>query len=317
MAGHERIEYMDLAKGIGICLIILAHNPLPGMVHSWIYSFHVPLFFIISGYFYKQRSFVELIKKGINQLIIPLLLTHLICFAIRLFFHFHLIPGFPVNPLYQLLAIDDYALPSVWFLYALFLGKIILYISIRYLKSFFILLPIFCFLAVWYCWNYNIVHDLPLHILPSLCAPLFLGIGYILRTRDIPTELPNTCFLLLSVTFLQFNWHYAIDFKYLYFPLGILSVFSSAFSSIALILILKWICSLKHRPEPIFKVMNYMGRYTLVILCFHCIERVLGLSNLLEWLPMYSVGFVKVLLLALIPLIIKRIPLVRSWFNVN
>ena len=51
--GGREVLY-DVIKGIGIILMVIGHTcgqPL----YNWIYSFHMPLFFIISGLF-SQRD---------------------------------------------------------------------------------------------------------------------------------------------------------------------------------------------------------------------------------------------------------------------
>lgn len=46
----ERIQEIDIAKGIGILLVIAGHSvPYGSSLHTWIYSFHMPLFFLLSG----------------------------------------------------------------------------------------------------------------------------------------------------------------------------------------------------------------------------------------------------------------------------
>lgn len=55
MMDINRLNYMDTAKGIGVILVILAHNLLPTSLSNAIYAFHMPLFFIISGYFLGRR----------------------------------------------------------------------------------------------------------------------------------------------------------------------------------------------------------------------------------------------------------------------
>ena len=54
----ERLVFIDNAKGIGIILMILGHIPnMPEFFHSWIYSFHMPLFFFISGYLFNEKKY--------------------------------------------------------------------------------------------------------------------------------------------------------------------------------------------------------------------------------------------------------------------
>ena len=53
----NRIEWVDEAKGIGIILVMLGHCYLNWNFCFWFYSFHMPLFFILSGYtFFAERG---------------------------------------------------------------------------------------------------------------------------------------------------------------------------------------------------------------------------------------------------------------------
>lgn len=51
-----RIREYDVAKGIGIFLVIIGHNFSQGYTHQFIYSFHMPLFLIISGALLSHNS---------------------------------------------------------------------------------------------------------------------------------------------------------------------------------------------------------------------------------------------------------------------
>ena len=46
---NERIIYLDIAKGIGILLVVLGHLNLEFVFKNIIYSFHMPLFFYLGG----------------------------------------------------------------------------------------------------------------------------------------------------------------------------------------------------------------------------------------------------------------------------
>ena len=66
----ENLEYIDVAKGIGILLVVLGHNlqDLPLMT-SWIYSFHMPLFFAISGFLDAYKNSNRFPIKSTNTFI--------------------------------------------------------------------------------------------------------------------------------------------------------------------------------------------------------------------------------------------------------
>ena len=70
----QRIVHIDIAKGIGILLVVLAHNGLQAyapFLHQFIYAFHMPLFFFLSGMFFKPEvGFLELLKKRFNSLLL-------------------------------------------------------------------------------------------------------------------------------------------------------------------------------------------------------------------------------------------------------
>lgn len=45
----------DIAKGIGMLAVILGHMSLPARLSGFIFSFHMPLFFLINGFFLRKR----------------------------------------------------------------------------------------------------------------------------------------------------------------------------------------------------------------------------------------------------------------------
>jgi len=44
-----RQTYVDTAKGLGICLVVIGHSTIPGWLDTGIRLFHMPLFFFIAG----------------------------------------------------------------------------------------------------------------------------------------------------------------------------------------------------------------------------------------------------------------------------
>ena len=65
----QRISYIDSLKGLGIILIVVGHIiPYESMLHVWIYSFHVPIFFIISGMLFKMKQ-EEICEEDFNIIV--------------------------------------------------------------------------------------------------------------------------------------------------------------------------------------------------------------------------------------------------------
>jgi fucose 4-O-acetylase-like acetyltransferase len=67
----KRLEEFDLLKGIGILLVVLGHSRISAPLHYMIYSFHMPLFFMVSGFFYHSQPPLLYVKKTFSRLIVP------------------------------------------------------------------------------------------------------------------------------------------------------------------------------------------------------------------------------------------------------
>ena len=75
----KRLDYVDVCKWLGISLVIFGHIKMPNEVLQWIYAFHMPLFFVLSGYTYRaQRIDKEFLMKKIKTIYVPFLLFALI-----------------------------------------------------------------------------------------------------------------------------------------------------------------------------------------------------------------------------------------------
>lgn len=79
-----RIGYIDIAKGIGILLVVMGHNDfslISPFFFKLIYSFHMPLFFFMSGIFFKpDLSFLILLHRRFDSVLRPYIFTILLIF---------------------------------------------------------------------------------------------------------------------------------------------------------------------------------------------------------------------------------------------
>ncbi len=69
-AGNEkRFRYLDIARGLGIMLVIVSHAH---GLSSYLINFYIPIFFVISGFTCREgRSYREHIGKKAKRLLIP------------------------------------------------------------------------------------------------------------------------------------------------------------------------------------------------------------------------------------------------------
>ncbi len=65
----EQYDFIDLLKGFGIFLVVWGHTMVPRSV--LIYSFHMPLFFVISGFLHKDKPLKEFLLGRIFRLYLP------------------------------------------------------------------------------------------------------------------------------------------------------------------------------------------------------------------------------------------------------
>ena len=49
----SRMDYIDLYRAFGIILMVMGHIGFGGKFDKFIHAFHMPMFFFISGFFYK------------------------------------------------------------------------------------------------------------------------------------------------------------------------------------------------------------------------------------------------------------------------
>lgn len=93
----SRLPYWDTVRGIALVLVILGHSifvtkGLDDPIHVFIYSFHMPLFMLISGYFFSvslKHTIKYILWKRFFYLLLPVILVGTLDWAIS-FFDIHL-----------------------------------------------------------------------------------------------------------------------------------------------------------------------------------------------------------------------------------
>lgn len=123
-----RLAWIDWMKGIGIFLIVYGHFFSLG--HWYIYTFSVPLFFIISGFLCKRETDNNIFwRKLWFNLIVPMLLASVIRLGINVLLSISS-GQFDMSPVYkfpfQVFIGTHGGLGTLWFVYTLILLKILL-----------------------------------------------------------------------------------------------------------------------------------------------------------------------------------------------
>ncbi|MBL5924944.1 acyltransferase family protein [Enterobacter asburiae] len=125
----ERIYWIDSLRFIAMFLVYIGHlGPNAGRIYGFVYLFHVPLFFFISGMFYNNKgSLSENIRSGFKKLIIPYFLYSALSLIVYiLFLQKDVSQVYPL--LVQLIGAKrnfiEYA-PQLWFLPCLFIVMVV------------------------------------------------------------------------------------------------------------------------------------------------------------------------------------------------
>ena len=135
---EKQIDFISICKGIGIILVVLGHLNIGEYWHQVIYSFHMPLFFFISGYLFKYIYLEipkEFLLKKAKTLYIPFVKWALIFLLLHnVFVYFHIEKGmydikdYLIGGANILLFCNyDPILGPTWFLRSLFVSFLIFY----------------------------------------------------------------------------------------------------------------------------------------------------------------------------------------------
>ncbi len=213
MNTKKRLDYFDMAKGFGSILVLMGHLQgdeffklskyiLP--MCEWIFSFHMPLFFIVSGMLMCHRNDLKndtktLIQKRFKGIMIPYFWFSAFYFSVVVYamiFGSIEFKTFYVNLWYVL---SLFGMNVLWFLPTLFLAEaLFIFIMKKAYKSNKLLsngkaaAVIITFLAVighllsYYLTTLNFesfiskrFHEFLLVLLRPLCAVAFIGIGFL------------------------------------------------------------------------------------------------------------------------------------------
>lgn len=72
MSMSNRIVFLDLARVIALLLVVFGHlYPSGSDVNLYIYAFHMPFFFLVSGYLHRNAETVPLILKMAKRMLVP------------------------------------------------------------------------------------------------------------------------------------------------------------------------------------------------------------------------------------------------------
>ena len=339
----KRIEYLDIARGIGILLVVLGHNDFEAIslfVHQLIYSFHIPLFFFLSGYFINiSIPFFEFFKKRFHSLLKPFLFTIFLIYFTSISFEkmgFNTAITRIVKSLYGTGHYIDWV--QLWFLPELFVVSLYAFLFITLVSklqnrwvTWGILLATLAFslpfLKTFYPFTISVLgKEYELYGLPLGLDLVFLsGFFFILgnEVRQVTSEKTfDNLFILLGTGIglfvLNYLFPYEIDFNIRQYE-SLLVNTSEAILGILFILALSR--QIELRSTRLASVFKYLGNISLIILLFHVPiqafwgEKVMNVTN--NFPLSILVGFLMGVLgpILIYELFIRFNPVAAFWFG--
>ena len=301
MATKKRIGYIDIAKCIAIAFIIIGHMGLvysastieggmPSGIVRLAFTFHLPVFFIASGYFFAEsKAFSgEFLKKDIISLLLPYALTSLLiiggCAAAATFYG--------LDPMSEVIrwgkaavwgagSVSDVALwhveriGGIWFLWAMFWAHMLLVATHKMNEWTRLLTMAMCtvvaMVSARYVW-------LPFSMQSGLGCAIFLYIGMLARKHGMfdKKSIPVIAMILmLGIWAYVIRYGGSMSIAMQIYPLGAIDIVGGV---AATAVIMTGSRLIEDHAAPISKFMQWIGRNTLAIFCLHIVE-----DNVLHW----------------------------------
>jgi fucose 4-O-acetylase-like acetyltransferase len=271
----QRLIQADFIKGIAIILVVYGHinhigtyGDMQNQFDEIIYSFHIPIFLIISGYFFHvSRVHKEQITSLIKKIGVPYLI----------FISFYLIGLLTINTIgietsnkapTSLLSFANTVIfqpyGTYWFLHSLIIINITL-VGIDYLVK---KANIFLF----YVFSFIVFFFLDLLEIVTIKASIYFMLGFILKqlitintaefkiigTHKKDLKIPSYAFMIfLPICLFLFMQDDIYNFGFLQI-LNCVIIFS-----------LLWLLSDYFKKSRLIKLISWIGQNTLIILLFH------------------------------------------------
>ena len=339
----KRIEYLDIAKGIGILLVVLGHNDfevISPFVQRMIYSFHMPLFFFLSGYFINASlPFWDFFKKRFNALMKPYFFTIFLIYFTSVSFEkmgFNMAITRTVKSLYGSGYYLDWV--QLWFLPHLFVVSLYAFLFIRVVSglrnrwvTWGLLLATLAlavpFLHIFYPFPISLLgKDYELWGLPfSLDLVLVTGFFFILgnEVRQVTNEKTFDTWLILVITggvllLLNILFPDEIDFNIRLYQSFLVN---TAEAILGILFILAFSRQLDLHTRRLASFFKYLGNISLIILLFHVPIQAFWAQKVVNVTDNFPLGIVVGFVMGVLgPILIYEIfirfnPVAAWWFG--
>lgn len=342
----KRIAYLDVAKGIGILLVILGHNyvksSLPEMGRL-IFSFHMPFFFLLSGMLFKPNyPLPVLFKRRFLTLLRPYFVALILLYAVLFFY-----TDIGWMTLIRRMARALYASGNyiewaqLWFLPHLFLlnvfagGVFLLFygqIKWLWLRLLFLggmlwvgvaFLPVYYMDEVTVAGQTIVLDGLPASADLLLITASYFLLGYELRQRVTERFYASYWTLLVSglaLIALNVIFPAQMDLFFRTYDSFLVNTLEAISGSIFVLCLSALIAS---NQNWLYAVLKYFGTITIILLIFHQPAQTVTYGHVIQLVANpYIAGFFSFLASLGVPVLIHQLalkdnPRLASWFGLR
>lgn len=280
----KRINFIDIAKGLGIVLVYIGHSNFPENINKFIYLFHMPFFFFVSGFMFKPNigSFFNFVQHKIKTLIVPYLFFSILNLLILLV----------VSTKYSWasLFLNGWQGIALWFVISLFITLLLAGLLLKQNNKLDWISIVFA-LVMYATIDYFNTISLPykLELIPLTYFWFAIGFKISKKIWMIKSIEKQYLFLIFFLLTFAISWinPYKIDlainqYKLIYYAIlgsfcGILMLFNFSFY------IDKYI-----KIKQLTQFISYLGKNTFVILAFHQVYNI-ALSFLIDKFQFISI----------------------------
>lgn len=290
----KRKEWVDIAKGITILLMILGHNVIGTKLGSLINTFHMPIFFILSGYLYREKELSVVVKNTGKKVLIPYVVTVFFLTLGRVIRNLYQPEVYSYQPWFEVIKntllggvcgfgcgpqesyihfpyMEVWTVGALWFLPTYFWATVLFAfiqkkttsckmersIVIIMLASIGYIIPQFW---IWLPTNFDI----------ALFCLIYIYMGYLVSGRELSKMKWYTYLMVIFVFIVAGVYYHSTALNIRSIP-SVITVSSAIAGSLLMVYLAKWI---EDKLKVASRMMAWLGRNTLIILCVHllCLE---------------------------------------------
>ena len=286
----KRLEWIDLAKGITMILVIIGHTIHLSLLRYIIYSFHMSLFFIASGITYRtsenNKMFKQKMKKSFRHLILPTIIIYLLQIIIEVILTFNQISflDYFLTKTYVAVFASGYDLKfgsktivgigAVWFFVVLFISKTLYdYLHLKLKQNVFIIVVLLlsvCGVVIGNLQALPLSFDIALVVLPLYLVGKYIQQNTLLIKNTV--ILPISLLIWGLTFFLEYTVKgYSMEFTIRAYPIYPLCFLTAIAGSIFIVSASISLLKIKSFLRPLI----FIGKNSMYLFWVHIMDYLL------------------------------------------